>query len=65
MASNRHSRAGGNPVSALNTDNLITDNLITDNIDVWTSAIQKRNSQGRGSNSKVELVGIKNYVNWF
>ncbi|GAA5136788.1 restriction endonuclease subunit S [Thalassotalea piscium] len=59
MASNRHSRAGGNPVSALNTDNLITDNLITDNIDVWTSAIQKRNSQGRGSNSKVELVGIK------
>ncbi len=59
MASNRHSRAGGNPVSALNTDNIITDNLITDNINVWTSAIQKRNSQGRGSNSKVELVGIK------
>ncbi|MDO6719860.1 restriction endonuclease subunit S [Psychrosphaera sp. 1_MG-2023] len=59
MASNSHSRADGNPVSALNTDNLITDNLITDNIDVWTSAIQKRNSQGRGSNSKVELVGIK------
>lgn len=59
MASNRHSHAGGNPISALNTDNIITDNLITDNIDVWTSAIQKRNSQGRGSNSKVELVGIK------
>ena len=49
MESNRHSRAGGNLVSE----------LITDNIDVWTSAIKKRNSQGRGSNSKVELVGIK------
>ena len=34
-------------------------NLITDNIDLWTSAIKKRNSQGRGSNSKVELVGVK------
>lgn len=34
-------------------------NLITDNIDVWTSAIKKRNSQGRGSNSKVELTGVK------
>lgn len=33
--------------------------LITDNIDVWTSAIKKRNSQGRGSNKKVELTGIK------
>ena len=49
MGANRHSRAGGNLVSE----------LITDNIDVWTSAIKKRNSQGRGSNSKVELVGIK------
>ncbi|NQY86177.1 MAG: restriction endonuclease subunit S [Colwellia sp.] len=34
-------------------------NLITDNIDVWTSAIKKRNSQGRGSNKKIELTGIK------
>ena len=49
MESNRHSRAGGNLVSE----------LITDNIDVWTSAIKKRNSQGRGSNSKVELTGVK------
>ena len=32
--------------------------LITDNIDVWTSAIKKRNSQGRGSNKKIELTGI-------
>ncbi len=34
-------------------------NLITDNIDVWTSAIKKRNSQGRGSSKKIELTGIK------
>jgi type I restriction enzyme S subunit len=33
--------------------------LITDNIDVWTSAIKKRNSQGRGSNKKIELIGVK------
>ena len=32
--------------------------LITENIDVWTSAIKKRGSQGRGS-SKIELYGIK------
>ncbi|TMM46088.1 restriction endonuclease subunit S [Colwellia ponticola] len=54
MASNRHSRAGGNLVSTLTTDN-----LITDHIDVWTSAIKKRNSQGRGSSKKIELTGIK------
>jgi len=33
--------------------------LITDNIDVWTSAIKKRGSQGRGSNKKITLYGIK------
>lgn len=35
------------------------ENLITENIDVWTSAIKKRGSQGRGSNKKIELYGIK------
>jgi type I restriction enzyme S subunit len=34
-------------------------NLITGNIDVWTSAIKKRSSTGRGSNKKIELTGIK------
>jgi type I restriction enzyme S subunit len=34
-------------------------NLITDNIDVWTSAIKKRNATGRGSSKKIELTGIK------
>jgi type I restriction enzyme S subunit len=33
--------------------------LITENIDVWTTAIKKRGSQGRGSNKKIELYGIK------
>jgi type I restriction enzyme S subunit len=33
--------------------------LVTNNIDVWTSAIKKRNSQGRGSSKKIELTGIK------
>ncbi|MBA6354892.1 MULTISPECIES: restriction endonuclease subunit S [unclassified Colwellia] len=33
--------------------------LITDNIDLWTSAIKKRNSQGRGSSKKIQLTGIK------
>jgi type I restriction enzyme S subunit len=34
-------------------------NLITDNIDIWTSAIKKRNSQGRGASKKIELTGVK------
>ena len=33
--------------------------LITDNLDVWSSAIKKRGSQGRGSSKKVDLYGIK------
>ena len=34
-------------------------NLITDNIDVWTSAIKKRNTQGRGSSKKNVFTGTK------
>jgi type I restriction enzyme S subunit len=33
--------------------------LVTEHIDVWTNAIKKRNSQGRGSSKKTELNGIK------
>ncbi|MFT7561193.1 MAG: hypothetical protein ACI93R_003118 [Flavobacteriales bacterium] len=40
-------------------ENKIAENLITDNIDIWTGAIKKRGSQGRGSNKKIELYGIK------
>ena len=32
--------------------------LITDHIDVWTSAIKNRNSQGRGTSKKIELTGV-------
>ena len=33
--------------------------LITENLDVWSSVIKKRGSQGRGSSKKIELYGIK------
>ncbi len=33
--------------------------LITDNIDLWTSTIKAKSTQGRGSNKKRELYGIK------
>ncbi len=41
------------------TSNSPAEQLITENIDIWTSAIKKRGSQGRGSNKKFELHGIK------
>ena len=34
-------------------------NLITQNLDLWTSAHKTRSTAGRGSNNKLELVGIK------
>ena len=33
--------------------------LVTENIDLWTSAIKAKSTQGRGSNKKRELYGIK------
>lgn len=33
--------------------------IITENIDVWSSAIKQRNTQGRGSNKRQELYGIQ------
>lgn len=33
--------------------------LITDHLDLWTRAVTKKSSSGRGSNGKVELTGIK------
>lgn len=35
------------------------ENLITDHLDLWTAAVRPKNSAGRGSNSKLELTGIK------
>ena len=33
--------------------------LITDHLDLWSSAVRRKSSAGRGSNSKLELTGIK------
>ncbi|MBP0047634.1 restriction endonuclease subunit S [Marinobacterium sp. AK62] len=33
--------------------------LITDHLDLWTGAVTKKSSSGRGSNGKIELTGIK------
>lgn len=33
--------------------------LITEHLDLWTSAITKKSTSGRGSNGKIELTGIK------
>ncbi|MBL0639852.1 restriction endonuclease subunit S [Aeromonas veronii] len=35
------------------------ENLITDHLDLWTAAARPKSSAGRGSNSKLELTGIK------
>ncbi|HEH9417659.1 TPA: restriction endonuclease subunit S [Aeromonas sobria] len=35
------------------------ENLITDHLDLWTAAVRPKRSAGRGSNSKLELTGIK------
>ncbi|MDX7643086.1 restriction endonuclease subunit S [Aeromonas caviae] len=35
------------------------ENLITDHLDLWTAAVRSKSSVGRGSNSKLELIGIK------
>ncbi len=35
------------------------ENLITDHLDLWTAAVRPKSSTGRGSNSKLELIGIK------
>jgi len=35
------------------------ESLITDHLDLWTAAVRPKSSAGRGSNSKLELSGIK------
>ncbi|MGE6224084.1 restriction endonuclease subunit S [Aeromonas media] len=35
------------------------ENLVTDHLDLWTSAVRSKSSAGRGTNSKLELTGIK------
>src|SRR4051812_43258386 len=45
---NRHSHQSGNP-----------EKLIIEKLDLWTSAIKRRSTAGRGSSKKIELYGIK------
>ena len=33
--------------------------LVTDHLDLWTTALKRKSTAGRGSSSKVELYGIK------
>jgi type I restriction enzyme S subunit len=35
------------------------DNLITQHIDIWTTAIERKSSAGRGTSNKFSLYGIK------
>ncbi|MFQ2656595.1 restriction endonuclease subunit S [Aeromonas caviae] len=35
------------------------ESLITDHLDLWSAAVRPKSSAGRGSNSKLELTGIK------
>lgn len=36
-----------------------TQQLITEHVDLWTSTVKAKNTQGRGSSKKRELYGIK------
>ncbi len=35
------------------------ESLVTDHLDLWTAALKRKSTAGRGSSSKVELYGIK------
>lgn len=37
----------------------VMEQLVTDHLDLWTSALKRKSTAGRGSSSKVELYGIK------
>lgn len=50
---NRHSREDGKP------DSTSSENLITQHIDIWTTAIERKSSAGRGTSNKFTLYGIK------
>jgi len=38
---------------------LPVETLVTDHLDLWTTALKRKSTAGRGSSSKVELYGIK------
>lgn len=50
---NRHFREDGKPELSS------PENLITQHIDIWTTAIERKSSAGRGTSNKFSLYGIK------
>lgn len=38
---------------------LSVETLVTDHLDLWTSALKRKSTAGRGSSSKIELYGIR------
>lgn len=46
-------------VDSQTTNSSPIENLITEHINIWTSAIKRKSSSGRGSSKKIELYGIK------
>ncbi|ETI58635.1 restriction endonuclease subunit S [Marinomonas profundimaris] len=46
-------------VESQTTNSSPIENLITEHIDIWSSAIKRKSSSGRGSSKKIELYGIK------
>ncbi|MGS0497413.1 restriction endonuclease subunit S [Pseudoalteromonas mariniglutinosa] len=46
-------------MSELKTPNTNAESLITEHLDIWTTAIEKKSSAGRGTSNKFSLYGIK------
>ena len=46
-------------MAELKTPNKNAEQLITEHLDIWTTAIEKKSSSGRGSSKKFSLHGIK------
>ncbi|UTV97926.1 restriction endonuclease subunit S [Marinomonas rhizomae] len=46
-------------VDSQTTNSSPIENLITEHINIWSSAIKRKSSSGRGSSKKIELYGIK------
>ena len=46
-------------VDSQTTNSSPIENLITEHIDIWSGAIKRKSSAGRGSSKKIELYGIK------
>ncbi|MEQ3633778.1 restriction endonuclease subunit S [Thalassolituus sp.] len=47
------------PLGSRELQSFITGNPLTENLNLWISATKAKSTSGRGSNKKIELVGIK------